>query len=107
MEIQKLIDLLTDYRKRGARTVDISDGAWTYEFNHRFQSVPNYSAPYAVILRPVSNGDGREIDFFETLEDRAKPRWSTEYPDHRAGTRAERLTPTEIAQQDYKPEDIT
>jgi hypothetical protein len=78
MEIQAMIDLLEDYKARGARTVSISDGAWHYEFNHRFMSVPNYSAPRDVILRPLSNGDGREIDFFETLEDRAKPHWSKE-----------------------------
>jgi len=78
MEIQAMIDLLEDYKKKGARTVNISDGAWHYEFNHRFMSVPNYDAPRDVILRPISNGDGREICFFETLEDRAKPHWS--YP---------------------------
>lgn len=78
MEIQAMIDLLQDYKARGARTVNISDGAWVYEFNHRFMSVPNYSAPSEVILRPVSNGDGREISFFETNEDRAKPHWSKE-----------------------------
>jgi hypothetical protein len=78
MEIQAMIDLLEDYKKKGARTVNISDGAWHYEFNHRFMSVPNYDAPRDVILRPISNGDGREICFFETLEDRAKPHWSRE-----------------------------
>jgi hypothetical protein len=41
-------------------------------------SVPNYDAQVEVILRPISNGDGREICFFETLEDRAKPHWSKE-----------------------------
>jgi hypothetical protein len=78
MEIQAMIDLLKKYQANGARTVNISDGAWTYAFNSRFQSVPNYSAPVDVILRPVSNGDGREISFFETIEDRAKPHWSKE-----------------------------
>jgi hypothetical protein len=76
MKIQEMIDLLIVYQARGARTVNISDGAWNYEFNHRFVSVPNYSAPVDVILRPISNGDGREISFFETNEDRAKPHWS-------------------------------
>lgn len=80
MNIQAMIDLLEDYKKRGARTVNISDGAWHYEFNHRFVSVPNYSACVDVIFRPVSNGDGREICFFETLEDRAKPSWRDELP---------------------------
>jgi hypothetical protein len=80
MKIQDMIDLLEDFKARGARTVDISDGAWSYEFNARFRSVPNYSAPHELILRPVSNGDGREISFFETLEDRKQPRWDANLP---------------------------
>lgn len=54
MEIQKLIDALEGWKRVGVETVQVSDGYFGYEFNMRTKSVPNYSLPTELILRPIN-----------------------------------------------------
>jgi hypothetical protein len=53
MNIDTLIEQLQAFKARGARTVEVSDGYFGYEFNMRTRSVPNYSLPTELILRPI------------------------------------------------------
>jgi hypothetical protein len=60
MDIQKLIDALEGWKRLGIETVQISDGYFGYEFNMRSCSVPNYSLPTELILRPINYRPDRD-----------------------------------------------
>jgi hypothetical protein len=54
MTIDELVEQLKAFKAQGARTVQISDGYFGYDFNMRTLSVPNYSLPTELILRPIN-----------------------------------------------------
>lgn len=76
MDINELITSLQDWKRQGVCTVHVSDGYFSYEFSSRTCSVPNYSLPTELILRPVNyrpDFDGVTRETSGMLQEPVKP----------------------------------